>query len=182
MRDGKWDDSLKVLFDGFSLDKVILHFIKGPKENENTQEWAVYNNIEQLEKDYDLNKDWVERKKKNPNMSIPEPKWHYQSKIPMVREKFLAKLVELRNKSPWILELFKEALEKSKEARKDTKEMNERKAVYQENFSVDSSQGKSMKWVYDELWDLLQIHFKRKESEFKDKNRKKLNTETLTMV
>ena len=32
MRDGNWEDSLKVLYEGFSIDQVLLNYTENPYE------------------------------------------------------------------------------------------------------------------------------------------------------
>jgi hypothetical protein len=39
-----------------------------------------------------------------------------------------------------------------------------------------------MKWMYDELWEILSMHIKRKENEHKDKIRKVANKKDLQAI
>lgn len=47
MRDGKWDDSMKILYDGFSIDKVMLNFL----ESTDLQQKSALMNLKALEND-----------------------------------------------------------------------------------------------------------------------------------
>ena len=94
-----------------------------------------------------------------------------------LRNTLMGKIENLKTNSPWILSLYREAMENTIEKTRNAD--RERKGVFFENFSTTDSKGKAMKWMYDELWEILKIHLKRKETEIKDTKRKSENSKNL---
>ena len=53
------------------------------------------------------------------------------------------------------------------------------KAVFHENFALDSKKGKAAAYMYDQLWETIEFYLKKMEVEHKDKMRKLENAREL---
>ena len=54
--------------------------------------------------------------------------------------------------------------------------------MFHENFALDSKKGKAQAYMYEQLWEILEIHMKKMETEHKNKVRKQKNKKDLQNI
>ena len=94
--------------------------------------------------------------------------------IPKLKEEMERRFKVLKEKNPFILSFIEEIHEKSEDT---IKHNQNKKAVYAENFD-----NPALKAMYDEAWELLQLHIKKRGEQWKDSKRKKEQAKTIRKV